>query len=135
MNKKEAKSSKDATVKAAKAITKDDKKNKKETSVNKTTVQTQSKGAKDKKEQNGKKPKRSFTDEGKNNITYIGIENNAVKSSIAKVEKKAQMMKEAEKAAKPSRPVTSYIYFATEYVPQVKQAEGCSHREAMVKAG
>ena len=40
-----------------------------------------------------------------------------------------------EKGPKPTRALTSYIYYSNEQVPKIKAETGCSHQEAMKKCG
>lgn len=49
--------------------------------------------------------------------------------------KKAEKKKDDDNTMKPSRPLSAYIYFSTEWVPKIKKDEGLDHRAAMSRAG
>ena len=59
------------------------------------------------------------------------------KGKTSKVGKKGGDKDKAEEddKVKPSKPIGTYIYYSNSNVPKIKEAEGCSHKEAMSKCG
>jgi len=52
------------------------------------------------------------------------------------VDKKKEVAKEEEDTSlKPTRPISSYIFFSNVTVPKVKKDEGVAHKDAMARAG
>ncbi|CDW84813.1 UNKNOWN [Stylonychia lemnae] len=49
--------------------------------------------------------------------------------------KKDEASEPEEEKLKPTRAISSYIYFSNEMVPKIKKDDGLSHKEAMSKAG
>ena len=49
--------------------------------------------------------------------------------------KKVGKIVEEPKGVQPTRPLTGYIFFSNEVVPQIVTSEKCSHKEAMKIAG
>ena len=65
---------------------------------------------------------------------YIHLSFN-INPSIDKKGKKDEAKEEEVPALKPSRPVSAYIFYSTERVPEIRKEEGIEHRAAMSRAG
>lgn len=57
------------------------------------------------------------------------------KNLIEKKGKKDEVKEVEEEHVKPTRPISSYIFYSGEMIPKLKKDEGITHREAMSKAG
>ena len=58
-------------------------------------------------------------------------------SIVAKSGKKGKksVEPEVEEAVKPTRPISTYIYFSNAMVPKLKEEHKIAHKDAMAKAG
>ena len=66
------------------------------------------------------------------------IKTNQYYSIIAKSGKKGKKdtkKEEEEHVTKPTRALSSYIFYSSAIIPKLKQDEGISHKDAMAKAG
>ena len=67
--------------------------------------------------------------------THKSGKKGAAVSRTEEKSKKVGKIIEEPKGVQPTRPLTGYIFFSNEVVPQIVTSEKCSHKDAMRIAG